>query len=106
MIVDLPTAKLHLRVDHADEDLTIGIYIGAAEARVSEYLNRTIYADATAQGTDTEGIVANDAIKAALLLIVGHLYANREDVISGPAAVALPKGSEFLLFPYRTNLGV
>ena len=52
------------------------------------------------------GIVINDAIQAACLLALGHLYANREDVVIGTITAELPMGSRWLLGPYRTGLGV
>ncbi len=48
-----------------------------------------------------DGIVVNDQIKAAVLLIVGHLYANREDVVVGASVSALPNGADHLLQPYK-----
>jgi len=41
------------------------------------------------------------SIKAAMLLIIGHLYENREDVVVGRQVNELPKGSQYLLNPYR-----
>lgn len=52
------------------------------------------------------GIVINDAIQAACLLALGHLYANREDVVTGTISTELPMNSRWLLNPYRTGLGV
>jgi hypothetical protein len=55
------------------------------------------------------GLVMTPQIQAACLLMLGHLYTNREDVVAGSgtmSAVVLPKGSKFLLDPYRTQLGV
>lgn len=48
-----------------------------------------------------DGIVVNDQIKAAVLLTVGHLYANREDVVAGASVAALPNGAEYLLQPFK-----
>ncbi len=48
-----------------------------------------------------DGIVVNDQIKAAVLLTVGHLYANREDVVVGASVSALPNGADHLLRPYK-----
>ena len=48
-----------------------------------------------------DGMVVNEAIKAAVLLIVGHLYANREDVVAGVSVAQLPNGAEWLLAPYK-----
>ena len=146
-------AKLHLRVDSADEDALIGVYITAAEQMAIALLDRGVYADDTALGVakaaapgelDTaiaayesaiaaaealadetaiaaaiqtagngllrakvahrqamDGMVVNEAIKAAVLLIVGSLYAHREDVVVGVSVAQLPNGAEWLLAPYR-----
>ena len=48
-----------------------------------------------------DGMVVNEVIKSAVLLIVGHLYANREDVVAGASVAQLPNGAEWLLAPYR-----
>ncbi len=39
-------------------------------------------------------------VKSAALLIIGHLYENRQDVIVGRIATQMPKASEYLLMPY------
>lgn len=43
------------------------------------------------------------AIKQAILMIVGHLYANREDVVTGTQVNTVPQSSQYLLNPYRVN---
>jgi len=48
-----------------------------------------------------DGMVVNEAIKAAVLLIVGHLYANREDAVVGVSVAQMPNGAEWLLAPYK-----
>ena len=48
-----------------------------------------------------DGMVVNDVIKSAVLLIVGHLYAHREDVVAGVSVAKLPNGAEWLLAPYK-----
>ncbi len=48
-----------------------------------------------------DGILVNDQIKAAVLLTVGHLYANREDVVVGASVAALPNGADCLLQPFK-----
>lgn len=40
-------------------------------------------------------------IKAAITLIIGHLYEHRENVIVGTSAVELPEGALALLWPHR-----
>ena len=152
-LVTLESAKLHLRVDSADEDALIGVYITAAEQMAIALLDRGVYADDTALGVakaaapgelDTaiaayesaiaaaealadetakaasiqtagngllrakvahrhamDGMVVNEAIKAAVLLIVGSLYTQREDAVVGVSVAQLPNGAEWLLAPYR-----
>ena len=153
IFVTTSEAKLHLRVDSADEDALIGVYITAAEQMAIALLDRGVYADDTALGVakaaapgelDTaiaayesaiaaaealadetakaasiqtagngllrakvahrqamDGMVVNEAIKAAVLLIVGSLYAQREDVVVGVSVAQLPNGAEWLLAPYK-----
>ena len=48
-----------------------------------------------------DGILVNDQIKAAVLLTVGSLYAQREDVVVGASVAALPNGADYLLQPYK-----
>lgn len=48
-----------------------------------------------------DGIVADDIIKSAVLLIVGNLYENREDVVEGHILFKLQNGAEWLLAPYK-----
>jgi len=40
-------------------------------------------------------------IRQAMLLIIGHLYANREATVPGISMQVLPWGSELLMNPYR-----
>jgi len=44
-----------------------------------------------------------EPIKQAMYLVIGHLYENRQDVITGTQVHELPKGSTTLLDPYRNN---
>ena len=71
--VQLAEAKLHLRVDGADEDAMIGLYINAAEQAAVKALDRGVYADGTALQTAmtaapaalTAATVAKEAAVAA-----------------------------------------
>lgn len=153
IFVTTSEAKLHLRVDSADEDALIGVYITAAEQMAIALLDRGVYADGTALGVAKaaapgeldaaiaayvsaiaaaesladetakaaaiqtagngllrakvahrhamDGMVVNEAIKAAVLLIVGSLYTQREDAVVGVSVEQLPNGAEWLLAPYR-----
>lgn len=110
MIVSDDQVRNHLRID-SDED--VSVYVEAAETLAAEFLNRKVYGsqddmdEAILDGTAGESpIVADSLIRAAVLLIVGHLYANREDVVVGSSASELPMGSRYLLQPYRKGMGV
>ena len=52
------------------------------------------------------GMVLNPSIQAACLLKLGHLFANREEVVTGTIATELPLASQYLLMPYRIRMGV
>lgn len=68
----------------------------ATQAAESAYLRAKV-----AYRQTMDGIVVNDTIRAAVLLIVGHLYANREDVVAGVSVAQMPNGAEWLLQPYK-----
>lgn len=104
-IITLETAKLHLKVDTTDDDNMIAIYLGAAERAAMDYCNRTIYEGAESIGSDLDGVVINDAIEAAILLNLGHLYVNREGVDTVQKQ-ELPLGIQSLLQPYRIGIGM
>lgn len=42
-------------------------------------------------------------IKQAMYMIIGHLYENRQDVITGTQVNEMPDASKILLQPYRNN---
>lgn len=89
--ITLAQAKKHLRVDNADEDQHILLFIYAAHDYVKNFLNQSIPTPAP------------DAIRAAILLIVGDMYENREgasekEIYSNPAV-------DRLLYPYRVDIG-
>jgi len=104
-IITLAVAKLHLKVDTTDDDTMIAIYLGASEQAAMDYCNRTIYATSGDMGSDADGVVINDAIKAAILLNLGHLYVNREGVDTVQKQ-ELPLGIASLLQPYRIGIGI
>lgn len=109
-LVDIETAKQHLRTDGDEENDLIALYLSAAELSAVEFLNRNVYAtqaalDAAEEPEEARPMVINDLIRSAILLILGHLYANREEVGSGTAS-KVPFGAHALLQPYRVGLGV
>ena len=111
-VTSMAIARHHLR-DPDDDDEYLELLIEAAEGQAMDYLNRRFYTD---QQALNEAVAANDAgespmvcnkqIKAACLLILGHLYTNREDVVTGTIATELPQGSKALLSPHRIGWGV
>ena len=158
-IMSLDIAKEHLRVTGADEDVTIALYLSAAEQAAVDFLNRGVFADTTALAAAktaaptalnaatvvydeqiagagllsnavekrfsttaaledyaraqdaalqaVRGMVINDAIKAAVLLTLGHLYENREqEIVARVQATSLTMGVQQLLMPHRVGLGV
>jgi hypothetical protein len=112
-LVSLSLARKHLRVDDPDDDEMVLFYLAAAEQAALDFMDRNAYVDnaalraAVADGTAGDRpMVATPAVQAAVLLILGHLWENREDSVIGVSAVELPKGSRTLLAPSRIGLGV
>lgn len=112
-LLTLDQAREHLRAQGVADDSDLQLKLNAAELLAQEYAGRTIFENqqaldvATAAGTvwDTPPMVVNDLVRSAILLILGHLYANREDVTTG-APVQLPTGARALIAPYRKGMGV
>ena len=113
-LLTLDQAREHLRAQASDDDADLALKINAAELLAQEYVCRQIFATqaemdaAVLAGTagSTPPMVCNDLVRAAMLLTIGHLYANREEVVTGPAPTQLPMGSRILLAPYRKGMGV
>ena len=157
-LLDLPTAKQHLRLDDDFPDEQVEPYLVAAELAAAHFLNRRVFADQSAMDAAVAavpgalaaataaraaaleaanliedgleqreaqafaeyvynqaliaaretryGVVLDDLIKTSMLLILGHVFENRQDVQAGVSAVELPMGSKYLLQPYRIGLGV
>ena len=68
--------KLHLRVDSDDEDALIEAYIAAGISYIEQYCDRTLVEELDPDA-ENEMLLTGD-VWAALLLLVGHWYANRE----------------------------
>ena len=113
MFITLEVAKMHLGVDGTDGDSLITLRASAAEGSAVAYLNRQVYVDQdaldaarTALTASDTAIVITDDMRAAMLLILGHLHSNREDVVVGVSTTALPMGSRYLLDPHRISPGI
>lgn len=107
-------ALAHLRCEPDQVDASdLALKMSAAEQLACEHMGRSIYATpadlaaAVLDGTAGTGpMVCTDLMRAAMLLILGHLWANREDVVTGTTSTALDQGSRALLATYRSGMGV
>lgn len=95
-VVTLDEAKTHLRIDHDAEDELIGTYLAAATQSAADFIHRPI------PWTDGEGapVEVPAPVKAAILLILGDLYAHREGRFVGTTPADNP-AVQMLLWPYR-----
>ncbi|HYF87422.1 head-tail connector protein [Azospirillum sp.] len=95
-IITLDEAKAHLRVDGDADDADITLKLMAAEGAVAESLNRSV------PWTDEAGaeVPVPAPVKAAVLLILGDLYATREAAVTGTIRTE-NQTVEWLLSPYR-----
>ncbi|AOV01520.1 head-tail connector protein [Delftia tsuruhatensis] len=107
-LVSLEQAKDHLRVVSSLEDADIQLKLSAATGMAVSYLDRGVFADQAdldeALAADTAGplpMVCTDMVRAGILLILGDLYTNREEVVMGSTATQLPTGARACLRPLR-----
>jgi uncharacterized phage protein (predicted DNA packaging) len=91
-LLPIGTIRQHLRVDHESEDALIELYAESALAWALWYCDNPKLIDASAFPA---------SFKAALLLLIGHSYANREAIVTGTIATELPMAVESLLWSSR-----
>ncbi|WP_296261989.1 head-tail connector protein [Pseudomonas sp. UBA5706] len=110
--IPIDQAMQHVRAEDDDRE-HVELLLAAAEDSAAQFMNRRFYGDAQSlasavlDGTaGADPVLINPSIRAACLLILGSLYANREDVIVGTISSELPMGSRSLLTPYRVGWGV
>jgi len=96
-MIELSRVKLHLRVDHDEEDALIHGYLGAAQAHVEQHCDRALVEE---NPTGPEQMLLTKDVEQAILLLVGHWYANREAVVVGVAPAEVPLAVDRLLW-YR-----
>ena len=106
-MVPLEIVKAHLRVRHDLEDGYIETLVDAAAQAFNDQTNRTlIAADKSLPDPVGNALHPTKAIQQGILLLVGHWYVNRESVVIGTIATALPKATDSLWQPYRwVNVG-
>lgn len=103
-MISLELAKQQARIDGSEEDELLEVLLQAAVESCRGYLNRPLYADEAAKAEaekkgESGGVVANAAIRAAMLQMFGHLYAERE-------GGAMPESVRRLLDGHRRLPGV
>ena len=100
-VLTLDEIKSHLRLDGSAEDDHLALLNDAARDYASQHLNRPL------PWLDDLGasVPVPASVKAALLLIIGDLYENREGAFVGVNRVDNPTVLR-LLTPYRVGLGV
>ncbi|VVN74073.1 head-tail connector protein [Pseudomonas fluorescens] len=95
-LLPIELIRKHLRVDHEDEDDLIALYAESALAWALWFC-------------DNPKLLEIDefpaSFKAALLLLIGHSYANREAVVVGATTAELPLAVESLLWSSRNWSG-
>ena len=96
-MIDLARVKLHLKLDGDEEDSLVTGYFEAAKAHVAMHCDR-ILVEAEPAGPDEMGLTPD--VEQAILLLVGHWYANREAVVIGTISTAVPLAVDRLLW-YR-----
>ena len=110
-LVTLDQVRAHCRADPED-DAMLEVYAGAAEQQAQDFLNRRVFADTEALAAAVldgsaglDPVLTNKAIVAAILLLAGHLFRNRE-AVTAEASKELPLGVTQLLWPHRVGLGI
>lgn len=95
-MIDLQLVKTHLRADGNEEDSLITAYVDAAVEYVQQHCDRRIVE--SPEGPEQMALTKD--VEQAILLLVGHWYANREAVAVGTIATEMPLAVERLLW-YR-----
>lgn len=92
-------AKRHLNVTHSFDNDLIAAKLAAATDWVAAYTGLEIPTGPYDSEEDKLEIPAR--VNEAILMLMGHLYANRETVLVGVAAQELPFGLLDMLADYR-----
>lgn len=119
-LVTLDEAKMHLRITDDDQDADVTFRVMAASSAVLNYLNgaRNLYVpEIDSNGDfvtdddgyyvaleDSDGKQIRQEVKAATLILLADMYANREGAAGTVAAaylMAMPMPAQALLYPLR-----
>lgn len=102
VIITLPQAKNHLRVDTDDEDVDIQAKVDSATAAVLNYLKVDDLSVLASGSPPTIPTRVMNASVAACLLMVGYLYRQRDNDTDHEYETGyLPRPVTALLYPFR-----
>lgn len=103
LTTSLAKHQCNIEQDFTEDDVWLEGRIKAAARHVENYTRRKLYYDETdpAYFLDPDALLYGEDVETAMLLLVGHWYANREAVVVGAASAPLDFAVESLLQPYR-----
>lgn len=104
MLIPLETLRNQVRLEYEDaaSDNLLTLYAKAAAKAVESATGRKLYAVGELPAEPPENaLVADEDVQLAMLLLVGHWFANREAVNVGNITSQLPLGFDALVSPYR-----
>lgn len=93
--------RYQCRIDSDDdtEDVMLTLYLNASLKHAEKITNCRLY-DNAVPDDDPDGVVIEDDIKLALMLLVSHWYENREPV-SSDSVNTIPFGVDAILKQHR-----
>lgn len=104
-MLSLELVKQHCNIDpdFTDDDKLLALYTNSAVKFVENHTRRTLYEKEASEGyqEDADHLLLTDDVSAAMLLLIGQWYDNREGVITGSSFSTQPFAVEALLQPYR-----
>ncbi|HGY1289856.1 TPA: head-tail connector protein [Raoultella ornithinolytica] len=97
--------RYQCRIDNDDdtEDVMLTLYLNSSLKHAEKITNRKLY-DSAVPDDDPDGLVIEDDIKLALMLLVSHWYENREPVSSN-SVNTIPFGVDAILKQHRKTPG-
>lgn len=103
MLITIEEIKQQCYLDESDisEDKYLALLSSAAIKHIENYTNRKIYesADLVPEGVEN-ALIWSDDLKIGALLLIGHLYENRENSTE-KAMHSIPLGFHAFVGPYK-----
>lgn len=88
-VVPITLAKMHMNIDHSNDDELIQHYLDAAAEWIVDFIGTPLPEPTPA------------TLKQAVMLLAAHYYENREGSLIGISAGDLPFGVIALIRPHR-----